>query len=96
MYSYNFRRNFRGGRRGGGPGPMSRGGYRRPRPRNFQQGQGAPQVQQNQSPRQNGQEGGVQEAPASASSNQQQQQPKPKNNKPAGTTIETTTNESQA
>ncbi|KAM3968717.1 LOW QUALITY PROTEIN: Y-box binding protein ypsilon schachtel [Aphomia sociella] len=91
-----FRRNFRGGRRGGGPGPMNRGGYRRMRPRNFQ-GQGQ-QAQDGQNPgqRQNGQEG---EAPASTSSPQPQpqQQAKPKNNsKPAGTTIETTTNESQA
>ncbi|KAJ0183837.1 hypothetical protein K1T71_000260 [Dendrolimus kikuchii] len=89
-----FRRNFRGGRRGGGPGPMNRGGFRRMRPRNYQQGvpqnQGQPQAGQ----RQNGQEG---EAPASTSSPQPQQQAKPKNNtKPAGTTIETTTNESQA
>ncbi|CAK1588811.1 unnamed protein product [Parnassius mnemosyne] len=33
-----FRRNFRGGRRGGGPGPMNRGGFRRARARGgFQQ-----------------------------------------------------------
>ncbi|XP_022832808.1 Y-box factor homolog [Spodoptera litura] len=93
-----FRRNFRGGRRGGGPGPMNRGGYRRARPRNFQpgQGQGQPQAggQPNQAPRQNGQEA---EAPATAASPTQQQQAKPKSTtKPAGTTIETTTNESQA
>lgn len=90
-----FRRNFRGGRRGGGPGPMNRGGYRRVRPRNFQQGQGQQQGQGgNQPQRQNGQEG---DAPATTSSPQPQQQAKTKpNNKPAGTTIETTTNESQA
>ncbi|XP_053624857.1 Y-box factor homolog [Plodia interpunctella] len=90
-----FRRNFRGGRRGGGPGPMNRGGYRRPRPRNYQgQGGSAPAGQANQAQRQNGQEG---EASATASSPQPQQQAKPKsNNKPAGATIETTTNESQA
>ncbi|KAI8435581.1 hypothetical protein MSG28_003858 [Choristoneura fumiferana] len=47
-----------------------------------------------QGPRQNGQEG---EAPAAPSSPQPQVLPaKPKPNKPAGTTIETTTNESQA
>ncbi|XP_013189481.1 Y-box factor homolog [Amyelois transitella] len=90
-----FRRNFRGGRRGGGPGPMNRGGYRRARPRNYQgQGGSAPAGQGNQSQRQNGQEG---DSPATASSPQPPQQAKPKNNnKPAGTTIETTTNESQA
>lgn len=92
-----FRRNFRGGRRGGGPGPMNRGGYRRMRPRNFQQGggqnQGQPQGGQ-QTQRQNGQEG---ENPTTSSSPQPQQQSKAKNNgKPVGTTIETTTNESQA
>ncbi|XP_026759485.1 Y-box factor homolog [Galleria mellonella] len=94
-----FRRNFRGGRRGGGPGPMNRGGYRRMRPRNYQQGQGGPSQgqqgqpgQQNSNQRQNAQEG---EAPATTTS--PQPQAKPKNNaKPAGTTIETTTNESQA
>ncbi|XP_063372620.1 Y-box factor homolog [Cydia amplana] len=88
-----FRRNFRGGRRGGGPGPMNRGGggFRRMRPRNNYQGQGPAGGQ----PRQNGQEG---EAPATTSSPQPQpaQQAKPKTTKPAGTTIETTTNESQA
>ncbi|KAJ8737179.1 hypothetical protein PYW07_000450 [Mythimna separata] len=92
-----FRRNFRGGRRGGGPGPMNRGGYRRVRPRNFQQGQGQPQAGGQPNvvlPRQNGQEA---EAPATAASPTQQQQAKPKpTTKPAGTTIETTTNESQA
>ena len=77
---------------------MNRGGYRRVRPRNFQQGQGqgAPQAggQPIQAPRQNGQEA---EAPATAASPTQQQQAKPKpTTKPAGTTIETTTNESQA
>lgn len=90
-----FRRNFRGGRRGAGPGPMNRGGYRRMRPRNPQPGQG-PQPAQGgtQAPRQNGQEG---DAPVTASSPPPPQQAKPKsNNKPAGTTIETTTNESQA
>lgn len=88
-----IRRNFRGGRRGGGPGPMNRGGYRRMRPR-FQQGQ--PQGGQQNPPaqRQNGQEG---EAPAPTSSTPQPQPAKPKTNtKPTGTTIETTTNESQA
>ncbi|XP_028033036.1 Y-box factor homolog [Bombyx mandarina] len=82
-----FRRNFRGGRRGGGPGPMNRGGFRRVRPRNFQPGQGG----QNQAQRQNGQDGD-----ASATTSNQQQGAKPKSNKPVGTTIETTTNESQA
>lgn len=90
-----YRRNFRGGRRGGGPGPMNRGGYRRMRPRNYQQG-GAP-GQQGQAgaaaPRQNGQEGDT--AATSSSPQPPQQPPKPKNNK-QGTTIETTTNESQA
>lgn len=95
-----FRRNFRGGRgRGGGPGPMNRGGggggYRRMRPRNNYQGQQAPgagaaPAGAPAAPRQNGQEG---EAPAAASS---PQQAKAKTAKPAGTTIETTTNESQA
>ncbi|XP_028164653.1 Y-box factor homolog [Ostrinia nubilalis] len=85
-----FRRNFRGGRRGGGPGPMNRGGYRM-RPRNQPPGQ-APAPGQPQA-RQNGQEG---EAPATTSSPQPTQQAKPKTNKPTGTTIETTTNESQA
>ncbi|KAL0852086.1 hypothetical protein ABMA28_000330 [Loxostege sticticalis] len=92
-----FRRNFRGGRRGGGPGPMNRGGYRmRPQRNNQAPGQGPP-AQGGQAPqgqRQNGQEG---EAPATTSSPQPTQQAKPKsNNKPSGTTIETTTNESQA
>lgn len=95
MCSY-FRRNFRGGRRGGGPGPMNRGGYRM-RPRNNQalgQGQQAAAGQPNQGQRQNGQEG---EGAPTTSSPQPQQQAKPKsNNKPTGTTIETTTNESQA
>ena len=75
---------------------MNRGGYRM-RPRNNQapgQGQQAVAGQTSQGPRQNGQEG---EAPATTSSPQPQQQAKPKtNNKPTGTTIETTTNESQA
>lgn len=91
LFSY-FRRNFRGGRRGGGPGPMNRGGYRRMRPRNIQ-GQ-PPQQAGASAPRQNGQEG---DAPAATSPSSQPQQAKAKNNsKPAGTTIETTTNESQA
>lgn len=85
-----FRRNFRGGRRGGGPGPMNRGGYRRVRPRNnyIQGGQQA------------GSQGGARpagsESEVPASSSPQPQQTKPKNTKPTGTTIETTTNESQA
>lgn len=90
MFSY-FRRNFRGGRRGGGPGPMSRGGYRRMRPRNIQ-GQ-PPQQPGASAPRQNGQEG---DAPAATSPSQPQQAKVKNNSKPAGTTIETTTNESQA
>lgn len=75
---------------------MNRGGYRRVRQRNYQQGQGPPQAgQPTQAPRQNGQE--VEAPPTSASPPQQQQaKPKPNNTKPAGTTIETTTNESQA
>lgn len=93
FFSY-FRRNFRGGRRGAGPGPMNRGGFRRMRPRNFQPGQGPPQAQGGAQPRQNGQEG---DAPATTSSPPPPQQAKPKTNtKPTGTTIETTTNESQA
>lgn len=89
-FSY-FRRNFRGGRRGGGPGPMNRGGYRRMRPRNIQ---GQPQQQAGASaPRQNGQEG---DAPTATSPSQPQQAKAKNNSKPAGTTIETTTNESQA
>lgn len=81
-----FRRNFRGGRRGGGPGPMNRGGFRRPRPRNQQPGQ-AGAAQESHTPRQNG-EG---EAPTTDA------EVKPKaTTKPTGTTIETTTNESQA
>ncbi|XP_032526865.2 Y-box factor homolog [Danaus plexippus] len=92
-----FRRNFRGGRRGGGgPRPMYRGGYRYVRPRNNQPGQNQNQgpVQNQGQPalRQNGQEG---EAQASASTAPAQPKAKP-NNKPTGTTIETTTNESQA
>lgn len=85
-----FRRNFRGGRRGGGPRPMYRGGYRYVRPRN-NQGQN-PNQSQGQGPRQNGQEGEVQ---ASASTAQVQGKGKA-SSKAAGTTIETTTNESQA
>ncbi|XP_023940874.1 Y-box factor homolog [Bicyclus anynana] len=78
-----FRRNFRGGRRGGGPRPMYRGGYRYVRPRSNQPGQ---------PPRQNGQEG---EAQASASA---PAPAKPKAHKPAApcNVIEVTTNESQA
>lgn len=90
MFSY-FRRNFRGGRRGGGPGPMNRGGYRRMRPRNIQ-GQ-PPQQAGASAPRQNGQEG---DAPAATSPSQPQVAKAKNNSKPAGTTIETTTNESQA
>lgn len=76
---------------------MNRGGYRmRPQRNNQAPGQGPP-AQGGQAPqgqRQNGQEG---EAPATTSSPQPTQQAKPKtNNKPSGTTIETTTNESQA
>ncbi|KAL4717780.1 hypothetical protein ACJJTC_000929 [Scirpophaga incertulas] len=83
-----FRRNYRGGRRGGGPGPMNRGGYRMRR----NQGQGGPGQAAGlaQPPRQNG-EG---EVPA-AGGEPQPAKPKP-GAKPAGTTIETTTNESQA
>lgn len=87
MFSY-FRRNFRGGRRGGGP--LSRGGYRRMRPRNIQTQ--PPQQAGASAPRQNGQEG---DAPAATSPLPQQAKAK-NNSKPAGTTIETTTNESQA
>ncbi|XP_072930414.1 Y-box factor homolog [Epargyreus clarus] len=77
-----FRRNFRGGRRGGGPGPMNRGGYRRMRPRNNYQGQGGG------APRANGAEG-ESGAPAAP-----KVKPVPK---PAtAATIEATTNESQA
>lgn len=83
-----FRRNFRGGRRGGGPGPMNRGGYRRMRSRNQP---GAPTAGGQPAPRQNGQEGDA--PPASEGSPKAQAKPAPK---PAGTTIETTTNESQA
>lgn len=88
-----FRRNFRGGRRGGGSSrPMYRGGYRYIRLRNNAQGPGQGQVQ-GQTPRQNGQ--GEGEAPASAPAPAAPAQPKAKA-KPASTTIETTTNESQA
>lgn len=86
--SYFRRNNFRGGRRGAGPGPMNRGGFRRIRTRNQQPGL-APGAagQEGQAPRQNG-EG---EAPAV------DVEVKPKAIiKPTGTTIETTTNESQA
>ncbi|XP_069361743.1 Y-box factor homolog [Maniola hyperantus] len=54
-----FRRNFRGGRRGGGPRPMYRGGYRYVRPRNNPPGQGQP-------PRQNETEGEAQASAAPA------------------------------
>lgn len=85
MYRYvgsYFRRNFRGGRRGGGPGPMNRGGYRRMRPRNNYQGQGGG------APRANGAEGegGAPAAPKS----------KPVAKPATAATIEATTNESQA
>ncbi|XP_041987744.1 Y-box factor homolog [Aricia agestis] len=81
-----FRRNFRGGRRGGGgPRPVYRGGYRYVRMRVNQNGQ-----PQGQAPRQNQQEGDGQ--PAAPAPSQPKTKPAPK----AGATIEVTTNESQA
>nr|AAV91379.1 hypothetical protein 18 [Lonomia obliqua] len=79
--SYNFRRNFRGGRRGGS-GPMNRGGgYRRPRPRNYQQGQGSAQGQNHRQSRGEGEDSAGNESP-----NQQQEQMK--NNKVKNATVD--------
>lgn len=84
-----FRRNFRGGRGRGGPGgALGRGGFRRMRSRNPQGQPGAPGAE-GQPPRQNG------EGEPSASPVDNDIKPKA-SAKPTGTTIETTTNESQA
>lgn len=85
-----FRRNFRGGRGRGGPaGTMSRGNYRRVRARNPQAALGTGAAPADALPRQNGE--GEPSTPAP------DMDVKPKTSpKPTGTTIETTTNESQA